>query len=389
MKAVVISYFKSSNIGDCILSKCLLEQFQNYFECEKVTYSLEPFEYTDINQIDEIKLNFAADIKSNILSFLKKIGLNRLSENYYWHKKYLSSFDKSKIEYIISQCDIVIIGGGNMIFDLESGCLSAGRFKYFAKIAKKHKKPLLVSSIGIGPFVNDNQVNKAIQALNYADFISFRDKNSLSIFNKYGGKNGFISSDPAFLFPKKNIEKKKRFVGINIINPSLLRMKNSEIEIITNRYIDLIQQLKGHGNSVIVFTTEIRDFKYANEIANKIGIDVQNIDSIKKLVDIYNEIFVIVGTRMHSMITAFTQEIPIIGLEWQPKIGELFKYLNITEFCQPILSFSIEKIHKQIEDIKVGKSVQSLNYINQMINEQKEMLNINTQKAIELSTRRF
>lgn len=389
MKAVVISYFKSSNIGDCILSKCLLEQFQNDFECEKVSYSLKPFEYTDINQMDEINLNFAADIKSNILFFLKKFGLHRLSEKYYWHKKYLSSFDRIKIEYIISQCDIVIIGGGNMIFDLESGSLSAGRFRYFAKIAKKNRKPVLVCSIGIGPFENDNQVNRAIQALNYADFITFRDKKSLSIFNKYGGKNGFVSSDPAFFFQKSKTKNKKKFVGINIINPSLLRMNNNEIEMITNRYIELLYLLRGHGNNIIVFTTEIRDLKYAEEIANKIGIDVKNIDSIEKLVDIYNKIFVVVGTRMHSMITAYTQEIPIIGLEWQSKISELFRYLNITEFCQPILSFSVEKINKQIEDIKTGKSVQSQEYIRQMINEQKEKLNINTQKAIELSTRRF
>src|SRR5699024_8699569 len=67
--------------------------------------------------------------------------------------KYLSEFEES-----IKNCDLVVVGGGNAIFDLTPQSISAYKFYKILDFAKKYNKKSFVTSIGIGPFQTDNQL---------------------------------------------------------------------------------------------------------------------------------------------------------------------------------------------------------------------------------------
>lgn len=55
-------------------------------------------------------------------------------------------------EAALEETDLLIIGGGNAIFDLSPATLSAQRFDQVVTLANKHHTKIFVSSIGIGPF---------------------------------------------------------------------------------------------------------------------------------------------------------------------------------------------------------------------------------------------
>lgn len=77
-KALIISYFKSSNFGDCILSNQMFEFFNGFLTCKKINYSLSPFEYSNLNKIQEIENNSNAKLKTRILKFLSMLCLNKV-----------------------------------------------------------------------------------------------------------------------------------------------------------------------------------------------------------------------------------------------------------------------------------------------------------------------
>lgn len=56
----------------------------------------------------------------------------------------------------------------------------------------------------------------------------------------------------------------------------------------------------------------------------------------EELLELYQGLSLIIGTRMHSMIVAVSQFVPIIGLSWQQKVVEMFKNLEMEEDVLPI-----------------------------------------------------
>lgn len=384
MKVVIISFFKSSNIGDCILSNCLYDLFEADNKCEKVSYSLNPFEYADINSLQRIESNPGASIKTRIITILNRIGCHRIMEAYYWRKKYLTNSDYRKVEALIMESDFVVIGGGNMVFDLSDGSLSAGRLHFYIELCKKNNKPVIVSSIGMGPFSNSNQLTKAVLSLKDANYISFRDRKSYETYAQFGGENCHLSTDPAYTLGKSSLIRAKQYVSINIINPAVFLDSLEEIDSVKARYIELVQAVQNRGFDIRIFTTDIRDYDFAKmNIAEKFDIPIVSAASISELLKLYSQTTLVIGTRMHSMIIALTQGIPIIGLKWQEKVGELFSYLELDEYCHAIMRVRPEMILDQVEGICNGNSTQSERYIHDIVEKQKHILYHDKEHAIE------
>ncbi|NTK05486.1 polysaccharide pyruvyl transferase family protein, partial [Enterococcus faecium] len=59
-----------------------------------------------------------------------------------------------------------------------------------------------------------------------------------------------------------------------------------------------------------------------------LNIEYMFVGSKKQLIDLYEDLDIIIGTRMHSMIVAISQDIPVIGISWQPKVSEIFKIID-------------------------------------------------------------
>lgn len=354
MKCILISFFNSHNIGDVVISDMLYKLLSKKYKVDKFSYTGGPLVLNNTNNVSVNNSNIRGKLKLIISNALNRIHLGAIIKKYSYinlKKMYLDEFESK-----ICKNDILIIGGGNMIFDINKYSRSGFKFLKFIELAKKYNKKVFAISIGIGPFATQKQELNAVNALEKCDYITFRDKNSFEIYKKYNKNldNVFVSIDPVFLFPYsiKPIDTTTRVIGLNILNDKLLGKNLEQYEKIIKGYITLAMNLaKNNNNKIVLFSTEANDYVavydvYHNLIKNYSNIEVREINNINELLELYSELSILIGTRMHSMIIAFTQHIPVIGLSWQAKVEAMFDIIDSRECL-----FEYDKIEDNINSI--------------------------------------
>jgi len=352
MRCILISFFNSDNIGDVIIANILYEFMKNICNTEKISYNSEPFVYTDINKMYiRNKGNIKKLIKIILYRLIIMCNIEKIADYY---RKYHKSENENKVEEKIAGSDMVVIGGGNMIFDVGKFSRSASSFKKIIDMAKNHNKKVFVVSIGIGPFVTQLQEKQAVKALNRCDFITFRDSRSLEIYRKYYNDNKvFLTVDPVFMLPcyvSTDNNKEEHIVGINLFNNRLAKEKQKKYNEVMKGYVELINMLlQNTGLKIVLFSTDLNDYEVIDDVHKKIStpnVEVRRISGFDDLIRLYNEIDLLIGCRMHSMIIAYTQYIPVIGLSWQPKVDSFFDIIN-----QPECVFCYDRIYDNLKQI--------------------------------------
>lgn len=342
MKAILVSFFNSNNIGDKVLSSKLCEEFESKVQITKCSY--EGSFIIDKFKVNEIILR----IKIKVYRFMRFLNLPIKTKSSSHSNQFWNTFENTMLSN-----DLLIIGGGNMIMDLSEYTRGWEQFDKFISIAKSNNKDIFVTSIGIGPFCTIEQESKALESLNKCNYITFRDQKSFEYFNnRYPDKkNIFLSIDPAFLLKKFSVINTKKVIGINIINPKLFNANNFEYKNIVEGYQNLIEQLtKVFDKNIELFITESLDKKALEDVyrvfRNDGNVVNKGLLEIKPLLKLYSSCDFIVGARMHSMIISYSQKVPFIGLAWQDKVVEMFKIINNEECC-----FNLNEFKEQIPAI--------------------------------------
>lgn len=191
-KCILVSFFNSNNIGDILiveeLRKLITNAGYNVIRCSyEGDFVIKG--YVNVQKKKGISPNKLIKILTRMIGKLR-IKLRK------------SAF-RMKFKREVKKCDILVIGGGNMIFDLSSKSKSAAHFKRYVDIVKKQKKKVVVLSVGVGPFQTLNQRKMAIEALDRCDYISFRDTESFNPIRENNFEDGkyFLSVDPIFMLP--------------------------------------------------------------------------------------------------------------------------------------------------------------------------------------------
>lgn len=355
MVVSLVSFFNTSNIGDLLISRSLMNTIEKYD-------SVRPFDYLGENEIRKkiyignksLTEKSTPQKNENIKKMLHKtIYKLHLEKIILFKHAYLSKTNIPEFEKNIKDSKALIIGGGNMIFDLMPSSLSAARFDYYVETAKKNNKKVFAISIGIGPFQNNYQKKKAVQSLSKCDYITFRDEKSYHLFKKENPdyKNVSVVADPVF-FTEYALDSSQDndYIGINVINPNLFP-NNQSYQATINSYAKLIDDLFDKTNKkIIIFNTENKDFQACKDVYNKCNtksnISIKEVKSEADLYGVYSQCKLIIGTRMHSLITAFSQNIPIIGLSWQQKVDAMFEMIEDTDSV-----FDLFEIDSNIEQI--------------------------------------
>lgn len=377
-KAVLISFFESENIGDIILSEKLFEEFSKKARINKID-----FVTGKCNR--EIKSSISGSLyikKTNkIKNKLKSIGLIKELVDYKNSIKCIRAIDWVRVEEEIVKSDILIIGGGNMLMGLSYDFPFI--FKRYIEIAKKHNKDISVVSVGVGPF--KNKLTKIIinRSLKDVKHITTRDKKSKELLiDITKNKEINIACDPAMLCENKTRDENKTQIAFSVYpyQDSNLNVNgdNYKYEAYINELADLVNEtyLK-FQRKIILFSTEKNDYKAVEDLYSKLPSDIKNsvniryVECLNDIINVYNDTLVLIGTRLHSMIIAYTQLIPIIGLSWQPKVDGFFEYIDREEY-----NFSIKDIKKENENILNKCDICIKNYksqVNDIINKKKDI----------------
>lgn len=338
MKALLISFSDSSNIGDLLIVESLESNL--LVNEDVITYSFNFNKKGDTQSIPSVSRN-------TIYSLIRKTNLADYFVNKIIKKRTITKFKTSKIKEAIKECDYIVLGGGNTLFDLTKFSDSTFRVKLIFEEAKRQGKKIFVTSIGLGPFNNTKQEENAINTLKDAEYITVRDPKSLHYFEKHNISNAYLSIDPVFINKPKiisNDKEKKSLIGINIMDLSLNKNSNASVNGYEEAMSNLITQLSNEKEHVIhLYCSEPRDQnvvdKIYDSVVKKDNIIKHEILNADELFQLYSELDYIIGTRMHSLIIGLTFKIPVIGISWQQKVSELFKLIRLDEYCIELNDF--------------------------------------------------
>lgn len=344
MKRVVISgYYGYDNIGD-----------------EAILYSI----------IKAIK-NLSRDIEIVVLSSSPEITGKR------YDVKSAGRYNLPEIISALKGADLFISGGGSLIQDVTS-LKSPFYYLSMIQLARLLSKKTIFFCQGVGP-LNSNFVRMAtLKTLEKVDLISVRDINSKELLEEIGiTRNDIIKSvDPVFLLDDSAKTFRGGIAEDNILGISVRPWgDNSYIQPLS----DGVNQLIGDYPDLKIHLIPFH--KGEDERLSKSLSELLNTDKIKlleaqshpaRMINYYEEIDILLGVRLHSLIYATITATPFVGISYDPKIDSYLAELD-------------KKAAGSTEFIKPGRIYERLSYnFNNQIKEADRLGDFSREKANEL-----
>lgn len=354
MKIVFISSVNSQNLGDIAIyytQKKLFEDYGHSVSCLPLNdiYANPKLKFTKSRTKQNVftnKENANYVSKRNLSLFLKRIPIVAKSRMLL-HYLFLNRKRKNSWESIIKSSDLVIIGGGALLIDINWGFPLA--LSTTTSFIKKHNVPYGIIGVSAGEeysFIGKYLIKSVLKK---AKFIWVRDIISFKKLKEFNVVPEGVLIDSAINIRKyitTSKEKKKGItIGINII--AFVKHKNIQKNSYSNylnELIKLIMSLDKKNDQIqriILYNTgDISDTYSAQGVffelspwLNNISLScTKKLESLTELIDVINQCDIIIGTRMHSCILAKSYSIPIIGISWDQKIEGFFKLLHLNEY---------------------------------------------------------
>lgn len=289
-------------------------------------------------------------IVKDIREYNNKINITVLSNNpskteEMYPVKAINRFKLGEILRAMNNTNLFISGGGSLLQDVTS---TRSLLYYLAimKLAKLCGKPVMVYANGIGPI--DKRLNRFLtrKILNKLDLITLRDKASKEYIYDLGVRNSniHVTADPVFtllpspeediskIFESENIPRGKELIGISIRQ---WRRADNLVEVISNtiKYI-----LKRYDVNVVLIPMHYpEDLEISLEIENIVNQNgcyvMRERYSVEEIMGVIKELEIIIAMRLHSLIYAATQEVPIVGLVYDPKVEGILHSLGMDNMC--------------------------------------------------------
>lgn len=271
--------------------------------------------------------------------------------------------------------DLLISGGGTLIQD---GTSTKSLLYYLAVIMIAHilKLKIMLYSNGIGPLDKKRNIKLTRNVLNKADLITLRDTASKEALEEIGVTHPEIvlTADPAFLL-KADLDKKAADI-IAECRKDKDKQSERDFFIISIRHW---KSLKENFTDVIAHSADYIADKYnmtpvflPMQISSDGGISksaAEKMTNTPVIIDaklttgetlaIVRAAKVCMGMRLHTLIYAASQGIPIIGLVYDPKINGFMDYIgqniytDASSVSAEILTGMADRCMKNYDDLKM------------------------------------
>lgn len=237
----------------------------------------------------------------------------------------------------IRQADLVVSGGGSLLQDVTS---SRSLIYYLTLIvlAKTMRKPVLFFSNGFGPIRNRFNQYITRKIVNMVDKIIVRDSDSKVAMESIGISQrieettdatfileGVNSSEALEILKRENIPLDKPLVGISIrpwfvkgaFNDTLAKFA----DYLSEKGINvLFIPMQGNKDSEVSHKIIKTMKKEAYVLKEEYGPE--------EILGIIGQLKIMVGMRLHALIFAGIMGIPMLGLEYDPKIASFLTMMG-------------------------------------------------------------
>ena len=249
-------------------------------------------------------------------------------------------FNIFKVMGNLKKTRLFLAGGGSLIQD-NTSTRSILFYLSMLKLAKRMGAKTMLFGNGIGPIKRPFNRRIARTVLNGLDAVSLRDSQSFDEVKALGisKPNIYVTADPAILMEpsaeekviemmeKEGIPQDKPLIGISIRKWA------------DSKYFNKIAQIadycveKFNAHPVFIPMQYSCDYDASLAIKNCMVHDasiIKGIYSPNVILGFTCKLEILVGMRLHSLIYAASQCIPLIGLVYEPKVDAFLK-----EILQP------------------------------------------------------
>ena len=287
--------------------------------------------------------------------------------------------------------NLFISGGGGLMQDV-TGPMSTAYYGGLIKLAQMFKVPTMIYAQGIGPLKKEFNKNLVKNIFNKVNAITVREVFSRDdLINMGVSQNKIqVTADPALLLDTISKEKVREIYSEANIDLSIpiigiaIRPWHAWYERQLKAFTSVVYQLaKKYGMQIVLIPFQLSSDLWLSreaEVCFKIRPDsdvpvtvLERALSPKEMMGIIGSTHVIIGMRLHALIMAAAQNVPSVGIAYDPKVKHFsnlagFPYIESVTDLQ-----NIENVLMTIESVVSN------------INEKRNELNLNIPKLRELS----
>ncbi|MGL4789993.1 MAG: polysaccharide pyruvyl transferase CsaB, partial [Anaerotignaceae bacterium] len=293
----------------------------------------------------------------------------------------------------IKQCDLLLSGGGSLLQD-KTSTRSIIYYLSIIKFAKILGKKVMLYANGIGPVEKPSNRYLVKTVVDKADVITIREQNSLEELRNMGvnNSNSFVTADPVFslngiskeealkFLESKNIPTDKPIVGVSVRNWK-------GIESFINNFALLCDKVSKELNKTIVFIPmQIpNDIHTSTIVMNKMkepSYILQDNLLPSETMGIISLMDFVMSMRLHTLIFAAKERIPLVGFSYDPKID-----FYLEEFGMPmggdVENYNPEIAFEKVCDLNANRDEYAAK-LNIAVNKLEEMAKLNEDYLLRL-----
>lgn len=231
----------------------------------------------------------------------------------------------------VKRCDMLISGGGSLLQDVTSS-KSIQYYLSIIRLAKHYHKKVFIYSQGIGPIDRPANRRATARVLRTVDGIVVRDERSANLLEEIGipREKVVITADPVLRMARRDKTdgaEALRKAGVpeqrGLTVGWAIREKDKGSPLM-GEVMECIRWLKekyGAESVLIPFHYE-EDLAVSREIASRLdgaAFCLQEKYLSEDMLSIIGNMDLMVGMRLHSLIYAAIQGVPMVGISYDPK----------------------------------------------------------------------
>lgn len=275
--------------------------------------------------------------------------------------KAISRINLPKIMKHMKNAEMLISGGGTLIQDRTS-TKSLWYYLTIISLALKKKLKVMLYSNGIGPLEKKRNIAKTRKILNKVDLITLRDERSYKTLREIGvdNKNVKVTADPALELDIADEQRGKAILAdegvprnAKILGVSVRRWQNLEagFEDTVADVCDYAYERYGY-HTVLLPMQSSRDMAILQSIKRKMKHEASIIEkrySVDDMMSVMKCFGLCIGMRLHTLIYAVINAVPLIGLVYDPKISSFMEYTHQTHYLD-VQHISYDKLRNALDD---------------------------------------
>ncbi len=252
----------------------------------------------------------------------------------------LHTFDLLSFLRVMSSVKLYINGGGSLIQDITSR-RSLMYYLYTLRAAKKRGARVIMYGCGIGPVIRAGDIAMTRRVLNrYVDVITLREPDSMQELRRFGVTEPemLLSADPAMTLSAaddERVDEKMRSLGLdphgNYLCLCLRRWPGFEEKAVCfARAADMAREKYGL-TPVFLSINHRSDGEAADRAAafmEKPPVILREPMDTDLTIGIMSRMRGVVSMRLHGLIFAAGNGVPLVGVSYDPKVASFLGYIG-------------------------------------------------------------